>query len=354
MGATILTGKCAAAFRSNDGELRYVLFGRRYEKNCYPHTPSWSAFAFGTREEVLRRAFVGASDCCGGMLQSPAGEIKPENYIESWKQEINRAVQMNDVAVKLEFGSEWRAPLPASAREQVREALERAGFADRFAAIKAGGITTTLFRDANLLRTIYGAGGELAPWRVFNQWEVGTVPIDTRAVRNVRVPSEELPAVRCYAVDQNIRLVAGEDGKWLDGQWAYSALARFVTGIVLERELNHPGYAKAAIPLLREALNDAPPLPPQTRITVRRARAEKDYQQRDVDELARSLGLVGEGEQAPEEFTFEFSDIGGDDAGRVRYRIGSMRDVLTWDVPTPLVEQAAAVVATTQGELTFA
>jgi hypothetical protein len=72
MGATILTGKCAAAFRSDDGELLYVLFGRHYEKNCYPHTPSWSAFAFGTREEVLRRAFVGlgllrghASKSCG-------------------------------------------------------------------------------------------------------------------------------------------------------------------------------------------------------------------------------------------------------------------------------------------------
>jgi hypothetical protein len=297
---------------------------------------------------------LSGSDCCGGMLQSPAGEIKPENYIESWKQEINRAVQMNDVVVKLEFGNEWRSSLPASAREQVREALERAGFADRFAAIEAGGLTTTLFRDANLLRAIYGASGELAPWRIFNQWEVGTVPIDARAVRNVRVPDEDLPAALCYAVDQNIRLVAGEDGKWLDGQWAYSALARFVTGIVLERELTHPGYAKAAIPLLREALNDAPPLPQQTRITVRRARAERDYQQRDVDELARSLGLVSEGEQAPEEFTFAFADIAGDDADRVRYRLGSMRDVLTWDVPTPPVELATDVAATTQGELSFA
>jgi hypothetical protein len=90
MGATVTTGKCAAAFRSNEGELLYILFERSYEKNCYPHTDHWSAFAFGTREEVLRRAFVGASDCCGGMLQSRSGDIKPENYIESWKQELNR------------------------------------------------------------------------------------------------------------------------------------------------------------------------------------------------------------------------------------------------------------------------
>ena len=78
MGATVTTGKCAAAFHSSNGELLYILFERSYEKNCYPHIDHWSAFAFGTREEVLRRAFVGASDCCGGALQSRSGEIKPE------------------------------------------------------------------------------------------------------------------------------------------------------------------------------------------------------------------------------------------------------------------------------------
>lgn len=354
MGATIVTGKCAAAFRSNDGELFYILFGRSYEKNCYPHTPKWSAFAFGTREEVLRSVFVGVSDCCGGMLQSPAGDIKPENYLESWKQEINRAVRMNDVAVELRFDSFWRAALPDAAREQVRDALVKAGLADRFEAIAAGGIKATLFGDTKLLREIYGIHGELAPWRVFNHGDVGTIGIDARPVNNVRVRDEDLPAVRCYAIEKHTRLVAGEDGKWLDGAWAYSALSRFATGYVMERELVQPGFAKAAIPRLRDAIENAPPLPQETRITVRRGNAAHDYLQRQVDDLASSLGIVSEGVQAPEVFTFCFGDITGDDADRIRYRVGNLPDVLTWDVPAPMIEPVDAATPTNQGEFCFA
>ncbi|SFK07135.1 hypothetical protein, partial [Paraburkholderia megapolitana] len=116
-----------------------------------------------------------------------------------------------------------------------------------------------------------------------------------------------------------------------------SALAGFVTGQALERELVHPGYARAAIPVVREALNHAPPLPQDTRITVRRSAGRESYQANYVDELAQGLGLVSPTERAPEEFTFLFSDICGDD--HLLYRLGSMRDVLTWDVPgVPVVD----------------
>jgi hypothetical protein len=357
MGATVTTGKCAAAFHSNEGELIYVLFERSYEKNCHPHIDHWSAFVFGTRDEVLRRAFVGASDCCGGMLQSRSGDIKPENYIESWKQELNRPVQMRDVVVTLKFDKGWRAELPEDAKERVLAALERAALADRFASISNEGISATLYGDTRLLRAIYGVDGELSPWRVFTHSDTGTVSIDVPAVRNVPVRDTDRPSIRCFAIDANVRLVAGENGEWSHGEWAYSALARYVTGAALERELVQAGFAKATIPIVRKALNNAAPLPHDTRITVRRTSCKDDYQQRGVDDLARDLGLIGESDQAPDEFTFTFSDIKGEDADRVRYRVGSMRDVLTWDVPETIQLEDASVTESLnaiQGKLIFA
>lgn len=353
MGATVTTGKCAAAFRSNEGELFYVLFERHYEKNCYPHDDHWSAFAFGTREEVFRRVFVGASDCCGGMLQSRSGEIKPENYIESWKQELNRPVQIRDVVASLKFNESWRASLPEGSRDKIAAALGRAGFGDRFEAISKDGISVSLYNDTAMLRAIYGVNGEVSPWRVFTHSDTGTLPIDVPAVRNVPPREVEIPSIRCLAIDGNVRLVTDENGQWSHGQWAYSALASFVTGPALERELVQPGFAKTAIPAVREALNNAAPLPPNTRITVRRAACTKDYQQRDVDEIAKGLGLIREGDQAPDEFTFVFSDIKGEDADRVLHRVGSMRDPLTWDVPETSGAEATVPEPAKQAQLRF-
>ncbi|RQQ77934.1 hypothetical protein DF134_36390 [Burkholderia stagnalis] len=123
---------------------------------------------------------------------------------------------------------------------------------------------------------------------------------------------------------------------------------------MLERELAHPGYAKAAIPVVREALNNAVPLPEGTRITAQRTACTEDYQRRAVDELARGLRLIGESEQAPDEFTFAFSDIEGEDADRVRYRVGSMRDALTWHVPDGPTAPVPQPDCAAQGELGFA
>ncbi|MDF0506878.1 hypothetical protein POK33_39695 [Burkholderia cenocepacia] len=353
MGATIITGKCAGAFVSNEGKLLYVLFAQSYEKNVYPHTPKWSAFAFGTREEVLKRAFVGAADCCGGMLQSRAGEIKPENYIEAWKQELNRPMRMRNVVVDLKFGDSWRARLPVSAKDRVFAALDRVGLASRIEHIEAGTLHASLYEDTTLLLSIYGVDGVVMPWCAFDHGDVGSVRQEVPVTRNAPVSATSLPTVRCYAVDKNIRLVAGEDGDWHDGEWSYSVLSGFVRGIVLDGELRHPGYAKAAIPHVRTALDAAPPLPLDTKITVWRTACKHDYQRSAVDELARSLGLASEGAPAPDAFSFAFSDIQGEDADRIRYRVGSMQGILTWSVPDAAHADANDKAVVEQGELLF-
>lgn len=355
MGATVITGKCAAAFRSNEGEVLYILFARTYEKNVYPHTDKWSAFAFGNREEVLRSIFVGIGDCCGGLLQSPKGDIKPENYLESWKQELNNPVAMRNVCVRLNFDSGWRAALPEEAKDRVSESLRISGLGHRAEAFEGEGLLASLYEDTALLRAIYGVNGALGPWRAFPHGETSTADrSDIPAVRNVPVPSSDMPSVRCFAIDSNTRLVASEDGRWMDGMWAYSALSRYAQGPALERELVQPGFAKSAIPIVREALNNAPKLPGRTRITVRRNSCTEDYRKRTVDELAREMGLVGETEIAPDEFSFVFADIAGDDAERIKYRIGSMRESITWDVPVDEGVSDSCQAQSTQTELCFA
>lgn len=354
MGATITTGKCAAAFVSNEGKVLYILFEQHYEKNVYPHTPKWSAFAFGTREQVLKRIFLGAADCCGGMLQSRAGEIKPENYVESWKLELNRPMRMRDVVVNLRFDDSWRARLPSSAKDKVYAALDSVGYASCIEKIEGGGMQASLYDDTLLLLTIYGVDGVVAPWCAFDHADIGSLHQEVQTVRNTPVREAELPSVRCYAIDRDIRLVAGDDGEWRDGEWSYSALSGFVRGPALERELAHPGYAKAAIPRVRAALAAALPLPGETRITVRRDACTHDYQRRDVDALACSLGFTTESAPASGEFSFAFSDIQGDDADRVRYRLGSMRGIVTWSVPESSPAGPCYQTTAVQSELGFA
>jgi len=47
MGATVTTGKRAAAFTAPSGQNIYVLFEQTYEKNCTPHSPHWNCILFG-------------------------------------------------------------------------------------------------------------------------------------------------------------------------------------------------------------------------------------------------------------------------------------------------------------------
>ena len=102
MGATITTGKRAAAFRTNAGDVRYVLYEQTYCKNTYPHTPRWECGAIGSVEQVLRYVFRGAADCEGGMLRSQSGPLTPEGYIAGWLVELAAPRRIVDREIPLE------------------------------------------------------------------------------------------------------------------------------------------------------------------------------------------------------------------------------------------------------------
>lgn len=141
MGATVLTGKRAGAFQRGNGEWIFALFERTYDKNCYPHRDHWSGITIGNYASVMRRVFRHARSCEGGMLQSRSGGIRPEHYIEAWRQELARPMVLNDREIDLRVGETFGAPIPEKALDDVRLCLANAGQHSRFDALVAGGLS---------------------------------------------------------------------------------------------------------------------------------------------------------------------------------------------------------------------
>src|SRR5690242_21895817 len=101
MGATITCGKKAAAFEKN-GIIYYILWERTYESNVHPHNPHWECTYIGPLDGTLRRIFIYASSCEGGMLAGPGKRhILPENYISAWLRKLAAPVAMPNAKVRL-------------------------------------------------------------------------------------------------------------------------------------------------------------------------------------------------------------------------------------------------------------
>ena len=355
MGATVLTGKRAAAFRGANGDLTYALFERTYEKNCYPHTDRWSAIAFGSYSDVMRRVFLHAGSCEGGMLQSRSGDIKPENYIESWKQELARPVRMRDREIRLRLSGSYDAVIPDKSAEDVRLALIRAGFEARFDAIKSAGDTASLHADAGLLLALYGAKGPLSAWRILDVADCGTEPMDMSATGRAKAPVGDMPQVKCYSIDGENRLLSIGAEPLHNGGWVYRVVGTFIEEVAYWREMDAPGYAKKAIPIFRGALKNARPLPADTRITVTRAaHGTTDRQVQSADRLASRLGFVRDGEAAPDTFAFDFGAIDAIDADEHRdtmYLLCSLQPVqVNWEVPIAAVTPVNAASGSSYAE----
>jgi hypothetical protein len=271
------------------------------------------------------------------MLQSRAGDIKPENYIESWRKELAKPFRLPDCQIRLEVSSSFRAPIPEKSVDEVRESLAKAGFEDRIDAILRGEVTVSLVADAALLSAIYGEKGPLSLWRVLDVNDCSTVLVDADLALPARSASamDRMPDVQCYAVDRENRLVALDAQPWYEAGWQYQAVGDFITRVAYAVEMETPGFAKRAIPAFRDILRTAKPLPPETGIVITRLpEGVDDHYARTADELARSLGLADAEGRAPAQFSFRFGDIPADPDGLLLRRLcGLRREQVTWSVP---------------------
>ncbi|SEK12801.1 hypothetical protein SAMN05192539_106026 [Paraburkholderia diazotrophica] len=146
---------------------------------------------------------------------------------------------------------------------------------------------------------------------------------------------ECMPAVRCYKIDDEHRLVSLNGKRWENAGWQYSAIGSFITDFAYPIEMETPGFAKAAIPVYRDLMRNAGQLPAETIIEITRMpEGLEDYCRRAADELAGYLGLAdGEG-RAPERFSFRFGDVPAEPRGSAMYKLCNLRSQqLTWTLP---------------------
>jgi len=338
MGSTVLTGKAAAAFTRPDGTIIYAAFERTYEKNCYPNSDHWGCIAIGTYQDVMRRVFVNASSVEGGMLQSRAGHIKPENYIAHWRQQLAKPQRFDDTSIRLGFASSFDSALPKEREEDVQKALGAAGLDHVFERIKAGDCTISLHDDYPVIEALYGRNGALAAWRAIKHGDISTTTEPglgfTPAVGHVTVPQ-----VQAYRLDNENLLIRVGAESWSLGGWLYRAVGNYITDHVYVLEMQCTGASGMLIKHFRDLCNAAEALPPETVIHVRRAEGEVERWYRDsADKLAEKVGAVKEGEPAPVQFTCRFSEVVDRDA---IYELRNLNDKqVSWTVPETIAVPA--------------
>ncbi|WP_168788849.1 hypothetical protein [Paraburkholderia aromaticivorans] len=313
MGATVTTNKRAGAFKKADGTVVYVLFEESYEKNCYPHTPNWSVTAFGPRKDVLQRIFQHASSCEGGMLRSRAGTIRPETYVETWKQHLAKPQEIFDTEIELSVGESYRSPIPLSAVEEIRILMDSRGFGAQFGQIEASSLQVSLHADVDLLLALYGQSAPLFPWRALGHVHCSRQVLAVEPVRNVK--ADCMPRVRAYRLDKDDLVVSINGSPLRHAGWDYNAVGNFMD-LAYEHELQTPGWGKVAIPWYRELLRQAPRLPDDTHISIQRDPEdgkEHGWRIETLNRLAAAAGVVGAEGEAPMEFSFQFHKLHGDE-----------------------------------------
>jgi len=307
MGATVTTGKLAAALVSGRGTIIYVLFEESYEKNCHPHTPDWCCIAIGEYADVMHRVFGSASSCQGGMLQSRQGNIKPENYIEDWRRKLANPVRMNDVSIRLRVGDQFDSPVLQRHLEQVKIACHKTNRADLYEDIESGTATVSLYEDIELILAIYGYNkGFTQPWRVLSYGSASSTLEPGLAPQPTYGALLPLDAA-VYRIDQNYLLRRYGDLPWGNCDWAYAVIGDFIRSIAYAREMQCSGSSKKLIAEFRNLCDAAKDLPPDTVITVtRKTEDSKEWHLESADKLAEQLGLSNQSDKYV--FTFDKAD----------------------------------------------
>lgn len=287
MGATVTTGKLASAFKADNGNIVYVLFEETYEKNCYPHTPHWSCFFIGGIDMAMKRIFLHASSCEGGMLQNRNGHITPEGYIAGWLKELSEPVIFHDCNFELKVGKSFYSALPAESMEMIAKVLTDIGRQDVLNVLTSGEQQdVSLYRDTDLIVALYN-GMNIGPWRIIKESQAPirgvryvSLGYSPTAAKNVTV---NIPAF--LKIDGENRLIQNADGTWSCDGWEYSVISGYVSRL-WESEMQEPGSYRKRIKTFRDAIKAAPQMPEGMKVAVDLTiPLESKYQQQNVQEL---------------------------------------------------------------------
>ncbi|MGP0171297.1 hypothetical protein ACSVIJ_05365 [Pseudomonas sp. NCHU5208] len=265
MGATVSTGKLAAAFRDTDGVPFYLLFEETYEKNVFPHTPRWSCYAMGRLQHVMAAVFRAGAACEGGSLQGSGGRIVTSSgYIAGWLKELANPVEFSDMLITLEVSDSFYATVPSEKLEPAVAALVGIGRSDVADALSAGeSIELSLHAEADLFAAL---GNVVAPWRLIGS---GRTPLHRTRRQDLgydpaKTKAFDLPSPKVFRISDrdDSLLMLGEDKCWRCVGWQYSVISEYVRAYG-EVELREPVTYRSRIKAFRNALASAPVLPGQ-------------------------------------------------------------------------------------------
>jgi hypothetical protein len=209
-------------------------------------------------------------------LRGRDGAIKPENYIAAWLRDLASPLVMPDRPIRLYASESWSAPLPSD--NEVRLArIEDQGREDFAQTVRAGQVAElSLHAHADLLLSLYGqeqAGLRTLPaWRILKGHDRPHDPERDRCLGYApeAVSAEIAHPPQAIRINENDRLLKGADGRWANEGWAYSIIGQRIVAMS-EKEIQSPGSYRRAIPLLREAIENAPWPPEGTIVRLDRS-----------------------------------------------------------------------------------
>ncbi|MBA1280469.1 MULTISPECIES: hypothetical protein [Pseudomonadaceae] len=302
MGATVTTGKLAAAFRADNGKTYYVLFEQTYEKNTFPHTPRWSCRAIGALPHVMSIVFWSAAGCEGGSTQAANGrDISPETYIHGWLQELANPVDFQDQEILLETGKGWSVPVPADELQSTCELLKSLGRQDISGALEQGeSVRLSLYADVDLISAVFDSRRS-GPWRVIAASSAPLYGTRNAALgyNPVKAKAYELPTTRFYKISDKTSavLIQREDNQWRCEGWGYNYVNDYVTNL-WEAELREPGSYRTKIKALRAAINNAPYVPKEgVKVIVDTAVPVESYKTCSIQDAAGELSYTTTGSE---------------------------------------------------------
>ena len=271
MGATIITGKIAAAYKDASGVIWYSLYEETYQKRDYPHIPKWECIYFGALEGAIEKIFKYGSVCEGGLLRSRSGALLPENYISSWLNELANPVQYEPGDITLQISDSWSASIPKTQADASYAILHRFGYDGIVGVLKEGQAhQLSMQHDAPVIAALYGNASGLHPCRVISHAPVHGVRDATlgRATgKKAKGQATMIPNVLRVTESGGWLLEQQLDGTWRYGGSANSIVAGFVCSI-WQNELISPKSYMTAIKALREAAKTANLIPRGTKVVV--------------------------------------------------------------------------------------
>lgn len=274
MGATVTTGKKVFATVSNE-QVFYCLWEQTYEKNCYPHTPSWSCIHFGDKMSTLHRIFRAAAAAEGGSLQNRGNTLKPENYIAAWFREMANPAYFENYYVTVKMPSFWwhSTEEKEGLKAAFLKVFEDSGLKDEASAIAAGGYIHLPTNAEALLIERLLEKGKASAYEFFSTMpqveDSGLFGINP-SVDVAYNPKRKTPAPVAhpsYVKVEGVGFFAPKgDGSYQARGAAYEIVGDFIREL-WRAECGFPGAYKL-IPALREHLQASAEMPLQGTVRV--------------------------------------------------------------------------------------